>query len=468
MIFHHRDSKSGLTLIEIMIALTMTLIVLGAMMQAFDFASKEMARGRAVIEMSNQVRAVETLLRQDLENLTTAPIPATLAREPMGYFEIIEGAGTDDTGTYLGDVDDIMAMTVRSPNVPFRGRYRGGVLESNLAEIIWFTIHNDRNGNGIVDFDESVDLYRRVLLIRPDLDDPALMPDDTGTYTTRWQESTAFALEPNFLSTNDISVRINADGSYTPNSLEDLARRENRFGRLPYAAANFPFHMGRGLLNTIDGTDSTTSIVAGGNLAGGGFEFTGQNIVLTNVAGFDIRVFATNASVVLASATANRWNDAGGPILTTPVEPGIATYDAAGDFATQGTPVEVGAFVDLGHTRAGVVTTAAITGYTPYDFETMETAKSQMQALALADSVFCTWSNTYEYDGINQDGDAATDEAANGIDDDTANGVDDPGEMETLPPYPFALRGVKVAIRVVEKKSKQVRQSSVVHSFVPQ
>ena len=47
---HRPFSRRGLTLIEIMIALTMTLIVLGAMMQAFQYASGQMQMGRATME----------------------------------------------------------------------------------------------------------------------------------------------------------------------------------------------------------------------------------------------------------------------------------------------------------------------------------------------------------------------------------------------------------------------------------
>ena len=46
---HRPFSRRGLTLIEIMIALTMTLIVLGAMMQAFQYASGQMQMGREEI-----------------------------------------------------------------------------------------------------------------------------------------------------------------------------------------------------------------------------------------------------------------------------------------------------------------------------------------------------------------------------------------------------------------------------------
>jgi hypothetical protein len=87
-------------------------------------------------------------------------------------------------------------------------------------------------------------------------------------------------------------------------------------------------------------------------------------------------------------------------------------------------------------------------------------------------NTYDTWAYDYETDGINQDFVASTDivadEGTNGIDDDDANGVDDPLERETSPPYPIALRGVQVRIRILDPSSRQVRQVSVVSDFTPE
>ena len=62
--------RSGLTLVEILIALSMTLIVLGTMTAAFRVASEEMRQGRALIELANRARIVEDHLRTDLGGIT--------------------------------------------------------------------------------------------------------------------------------------------------------------------------------------------------------------------------------------------------------------------------------------------------------------------------------------------------------------------------------------------------------------
>ena len=60
-----------------------------------------------------------------------------------------------------------------------------------------------------------------------------------------------------------------------------------------------------------------------------------------------------------------------------------------------------------------------------------------------------------------------TDQGTNGIDDNSNGIVDESAEQETAPPYPVALRGVEIRIRVYEPASRQVRQVTVRHTFVP-
>ena len=56
---------------------------------------------------------------------------------------------------------------------------------------------------------------------------------------------------------------------------------------------------------------------------------------------------------------------------------------------------------------------------------------------------------------------------ANGIDDNNNGFVDEVAEQETSPPYPFPLRGLEIRIRCYEPASRQVRQVTVRHTFVP-
>ena len=95
MIKLKQTKASGFTLIEVLIGLLMTLIVLGAMLSTFFYASKEMAKGRASVSLSKQLTVVEDLLRRDLERLTLPPRVWMQTAEAPGYFEYWEGGGSD-------------------------------------------------------------------------------------------------------------------------------------------------------------------------------------------------------------------------------------------------------------------------------------------------------------------------------------------------------------------------------------
>ena len=155
----------------------------------------------------------------------------------------------------------------------------------------------------------------------------------------------------------------------------------------------------------------------------------GEDIVLTNVLAFDIRVFDPRAPL----------NDTG----VTTVDPGDPGY-------TSGSSASVnGAYVDLGSGVAGTTLMGNAT------------AKSKLTR------IYDTWSTHYEFNGIDEDNTGVADQGTNGIDDNSNGIVDDATEQETAPPYPVALRGVEVRIRVYEPASRQVRQVTVRHTFVP-
>lgn len=446
MVAANRITRRGLTLIEIMIALTMTLIVLGAMMSAFRYASEKMQMGRGVMEMANRLRSAEELLRNDLANLTLDPRPYTESATPNGFLEIIEGANNDSTYSpidpvtnevdpernYLGDVDDSIGMTVRSADGrKFRGTVGGAVVESTLAEVWYFTTLSDLASSGLaaadgvvdIDIEDSVRLHRRALLIRPDL------PIVGGTGLTIAQAS-------NYVRNNDISVRVVPDGgggySIVANTLADLALRKNRFAHLAPTDTNHNF------------PNSPTAILTIARL-----KPNGEDILLSDVAGFDVRVYSPNATVGYTA----------GDIL---VQPGDSGYVAT----IPGTPIvanRVGAFVDLGY---GV-------GITGVDkdiewFSDLPTAKS---LLSTGSRVYDSWSPSYEHDGIDQDGANGVDQGTNGINDTVAGGTaapDDDAERETRPPYPYPVRGIQISTRLIEKTTQQVHQSSVIQSYVPE
>ncbi len=489
--------RAGLTLVEILIAMTMTLIVLGVMIAVFSRSSQEMARGRALMEMHNDLRVCSDLLRDDLERVTVDLRPWALESAPNGYFEYVEGPrrdaseiGIDPTrinnlNNVRGDFDDILAMTVRSDGIPFRGRriiplgFPGAgsteTVESNIAEIIWFTNWDDRDNNSSVGVEERVTVYRRVLLIRPDL---ALASAPTPEQ---------------FFLMNDISASFYGVAAGDPpqqNSLEDLAKRENRFGHVvaPVTLLN-PY------LHQLDRTFLANTQLSTGNLATLAsplfLQVAGSDVVANDVVGFDVRVWSPDAQV--------RMSDPAGPTGFTDavlIQPGDAAYAFFGNanVATVANAAGLGAFVDLGYgTDIGPApyTGNANNALTCPQFATSPNPKSRLEypfvpppvpppAVPLVDRVYDTFSTHYETNGLDDDdgGSGPVDEGTDGLDTNppdppgpplpSGNGVDDVGEREVEPPYPFTVRGIKVTFRTVHRESAQMHQTAVVQSYVRQ
>ena len=427
-------TRHGLTLIEIMIALTMTLIVLGAMMSAFSFASTQMQLGRSVMEMANRLRSAEELFRSDLENLTLDPRSFTETTLAKGYFEYNEAADRDldlsgpidIANSYQGDIDDSLGLTVRSSGRAFRGRLVNTavtpnvttVIESSLAEVFWYTSFSNLDGDAFVDFEDTLRVHRRVLLIRPDLG--RLLTDVPLAEVNR------------FIAQNDISVRVvqrNFSDSFDvwANNLTDLGVRRNRFAHLhdTFNAGGFLHRFP----NPIDPTLLFNRRPHDLNQ-----NPTNSDVLLTDVASFDLKVYSINTNV--------RVFDASGIFLVAePSDPGFG--DSGGALQANG------AFVDLGHAGSGW-------------FSGLPLSQSQLGF------IYDTWSPLYESDGVDQDGDGVIDEGTDGIDNGGTAAPDDSGERETAPPYPFPIRGMKATFRLIEKKTKQVHQSSVIQSFVPE
>jgi len=368
----------------------------------------------------------DELLRNDLANLTLDPRPYTEATNPTGFLEIVEGANNDAANSgvsatnFVGDIDDSIGMTVRSAEGRrFRGVFNGNAVESTVAEVWYFTSLNDLASNsviaavpGAVQVEDSVRLHRRVLLIRPNLTGVGRINQTLDQVNT-------------FVANNDISVRIVPDESGTfsivANTLADLALRSNRFS---HATGAFP--------------NSPTAALAIARL-----KPNGEDILLSDVAGFDVRVYSPNAQV--------RYTNG---ILLEPGDPGYVG-------GTGG--VELGGFVDLGFgfDSGGV----AIAG--------VDTAGEWFAALSsttpLLNRVYDTWSPLYERDGIDQDNDGMTDEGTNGLNNGgSSTAPDDDGERETRPPYPYPIRGIQITTRIFEKTTLQVQQSSVIQSYVPE
>jgi hypothetical protein len=518
MLQSRRTGRRGLTLVEMMIAMVITLMIVFAMVQAFQWVGETTTDGRAVIEMLGQIRQARSRLENDLGHLTVVPV-RPWGNDPdndKGHLEVIEGGGSDTTpqrylvrdpstgilnyanfnfGTVdaapwtsmFGDLDDIVSMTIHDADRPFRGRYQGNMIESSDAEVLWWAELNDKtqdtDGNGVVgpfegangqwDPGETFTIRRRVLLVRPDLNVGSVLPAPYGAQTPDV-----------FLQNNDVSVRYQFDATNSlqgiaANSLADLSQRHNRTAHPPidYSivdAGTPPRPLGLstgGYMSPLN-----PSLLPAYSLGA----LLGEDIVLTNVLAFDLRVW--DANVPLGTYTPMAAGEVAEALL-----PGDPGYTAASIVA----PVPRGGFIDLGALaatsfRAVHPILTANAGYVS-PFSGAMSSKSLLSGVN-DNFVYDSWTRYYEKDGKNQDAvldqaqsvymvDEGTDgldnngmrgvdetfTGVNGYDDDSNGTIDDlseqvQAECETAPPYPYALEAIQVRIRMYESDTRQVRQ----------
>jgi len=543
----HGSARQGYTLVEMLVATTLTLVMMGAVATVFGMIGEGISAARASLEMADALRATAERLRGDLKGATQTVGPPHFQEwsdgqgaADEGYFEYLEGtlgpvtvpavfAGNDET---VIDTDDILLFTTRSRGEPFVGRYviAATAIEAQDAEVAWFV--------------RGRTLYRRVLLVRPDLN----RTDPTGFYCLPGVAANGF------YNLYDLSARLERDLSgnlkVVANSLADLTRRECRYAhhyRGPGAGGDdtYPFSAGRwsqSVLNVpglglptlgecshgtwvVDRMNPTT--VLGGVTFSATMDYwvnpflgwtgvdqetgtvsayigprVGEDVILSNVIGFDVKAWDPSAPVRVVRATR------AGVATVTAVYPGDPPHLAetnnpnapnftgyaqvaarAGTNATDNgatppiayqyyddvnengsldagepTVLGYGAYVDLGYGGSSLF------GGVNYD----ATGANPGPRSDLT-RVYDTWSQHYEWDGVKETGNQsglATDAGTNGFDDNNAGDpgyglVDDWYEMETQAPYPVPLRGIQVKIRVFEPDSRQIREVTIVHSFLP-
>jgi len=426
--------RSGMTLIEVLIATALTMLIMLALAQGFKSLSQGVTAGRSRLTGSDQLRSIISLLRSDLQGLTvsTKTHPQSI-QSSTGYFGYYDGPLSDSTAMLFNyktsateieeklsasrwsDIDDAMMFTSKARDGQwFYGRVplalmkihaanRGNVaptlsfddwltdvtIASEYAEIAWFmrplnevgmlngpeaqvTGNNgsypyapvstpvndvapvvDLNGDAVPDPDgmpDRVALCRRVLLIRPDLmisradvdgsSDPQLyaapMPVDTGDINSfRYQMRFAY-------QRSDLSVHKDWIGNrfvLKTNSLSDLQRPENRFAHfcIPTRDANLGLVSSLPILALTSEADSNGNYMTMANLAYGNFQpssdrgfvpaafcrtnlvksdtnkytssHTMEEVVASNVVGFDLRGYDTSAVQLYTPGVDGNWGN---------------------------------------------------------------------------------------------------------------------------------------------------------------
>ena len=241
-------SHRGLTLVEILIAVTLMTFIMLAAIQVLTYVSAEMNRAQNAMVIAGRARTAQLQIERDLACITAPLTPPLRFDDAPGYVQIVEGLGSNymhprlfhkgkdgkdkigwglediainsETGEYdstIGDCDDILMFTARAPgDSMFRGLVGGEIMESKEAEICYFL--------------RGTTLYRRVLLIIPDE-----VLQEKLDHTDYTQGVRPARQGYGFYRDFDVSIRLEKDinsGEWRvkANNLADLTRRENRFG----------------------------------------------------------------------------------------------------------------------------------------------------------------------------------------------------------------------------------------------
>lgn len=526
---HGAPRRGAFTLLELLVAMALTLLLVYGMAEFYSYVGDTVRDGRAIVEMGSDIRNAVRQLREDLSSVTVQPRPPIDDSRGAGFLEIVEGLASDidfngnqlrdanlefadinndglDEGRMLGDMDDVLTMTIRSSGAPFTGTYQffdqnsgqfqQRTVESHLAEIAWFTTFKDLNGDGEWDAGEppGIDLdgdmtpgeqeeprflVRRMFLIAPNV---LGWRDNAGTDHFGELVDPSGAAPDNVFQHNDLSLAaptFNATLNrwvWKANSLSTLSRRENRFVHLDLDLSNGSqnglraadalqpaAYMPNPLQMRLDNSASMQTYTLQGTKLG-------EDMVLPNLLAFDVRVYDSKAVLY--------GDDPTEPLAA--LQPGDPGYREV-LIQNQNTPntynpVGYAAYVDLYYNR-----------YLPTAFNTdfAGTPRYNPRNLAVADPnlgryvIYDTWSTYYERDGLNQFNDVdqfgnpVQDWAFDGLDNDNQNGVDngpDPnnnilGEFETSPPYLTPLRGIQVRIRMYEPGTRQTRQATIIQDF---
>lgn len=273
-----RRDVGGFTLLEVLVAVTITLILMGLVVEIFARIGEGVNNSRANMELNDQLRNAKHRLIMDLRGVTAPMTPPLDPFMNLGYFEYVEGprvASTQHTGllgssggemgmdigpvvtnsffrkvnSVIGDTDDILMFTTSSFDSEMfigRGGVRSGStiavgLQSRYAEVAWFlrrtALVTSLSTDGHAEF---FNLHRRIWLVQPDgspfggrsyADVDISMSPAGGNYGST-------AMPPNtYIHQRDIR-RVTPTANY--NSLGDLTRRECRSVHQPY---KWPYEM---------------------------------------------------------------------------------------------------------------------------------------------------------------------------------------------------------------------------------
>lgn len=439
--------KSGLTLVEMLVAMTASLILFGAVVTIFQILGDAVGKSRRSGKLDTDLCGIRLRLQQDLAGATVNRDANGVQCEwsegsVSGYFEIVEGPNSDlldyiapDGRVYTnrydkslnaanefggqewlaGDTDDALFLTTRNVTLdPFAGKFGPESITSDQAEVAYFCRPTPGTSNPT-----QYTLYRRQLLIIGGFPRAPFASDGSMPFTS-WLD---------FYSQYDLSARkelqFDSDGNPLPtllflNTANDLQRRVNRFAHDPASSGQTA-----NISPIITGTANRDLALAGPR--------RGEDVIATNVISFDVHVLDPRAVERQANDTlklqpSDQWYFRSTPpalldLASTSAVYGDLGFNAAagGPAAPRAAPGDFGGYGQTGHRLAGSGTTSRT-----YD----------------------SWTSFYRNNHQNDDLPNA--------------GIDDALEG---PPYPAQLPGVRITIRLYDPDTKTIKQATITQSL---
>jgi type II secretory pathway pseudopilin PulG len=160
--FCRERKRCSFTLIEMLVAMAITLVMMGAVVTLFANISNGVRNRRATTEMSGQLRRVRNVLQQDLQGATCPGQTWQRPESNHGYIEIIEGKYKEGFASKLLD-ENPNAPPDEGKNLPFPSNpeidhFASTIPCSNLPfnEPTWAT-----DGGALGDYDDILMLTSR-------------------------------------------------------------------------------------------------------------------------------------------------------------------------------------------------------------------------------------------------------------------------------------------------------------------
>ncbi|KLU05098.1 putative signal peptide and transmembrane protein [Rhodopirellula islandica] len=175
-------SARGFTLVEMLIAMTVTLLMMAAVARAFAFVGARIRESRGNVQLANELRDITTRLNDETTRCTVSLTPTTGGPDPSGYFMYYEGPVTDATSSLFraglnadgtvdvpdsryGDFDDYLAFTAIAPKGSwFSGKVPRYILDQRAADLAGTAYSIPSDNISTPDIDESQVPFEPVMI----------------------------------------------------------------------------------------------------------------------------------------------------------------------------------------------------------------------------------------------------------------------------------------------------------------